>query len=159
MSDFDGALKRIYDLATLRNVFEQDLNGPEWSDYTKIRDAHDRARDHEKQDYKENFQARFGEEMRKLINEDGSKGYDFTYDMVGKNAFDPQRLNSEADRRVRLNHKSAIDAIDQSELDQLQDLYDRSSIRKRREAIDRNAPDRNRNMDKLGRSGPRRSFD
>ena len=157
--DFDEKLALIYNLSALRQVFDRRLNAPEWGEYRQIIEKHAEARGREGRDYEANYQTRFGEELRNLINEYGRNGYDFTYDMAGKNAFDSERLNREAEKRVRRNHEGTLDAIDRSEHDRLQELYDHASTRQDQRGVARDAFDRARDPENAHPSGPRRSFD
>lgn len=128
----------------------------DWQHLQRIEKLSEEKRDHLNDDFNETFDARIAIARQKIIDDDGKHTLDhMTPD--GRDRFNGDRINEEADKRVRLEHQGDLDAVDDAEFDAREILQktaqERGELRGKLSDTFTRSVDQNRGQ---ARSGPSR---
>ena len=149
------ALKRTFDLASLRHEAKKDLNAHEWRQYQIIKKSfNDQRRDLQTQ-FEVHYDRRIADERQRLIEQAGSKGKSLKHRWFGHDPFNKEAIHRQAHIRVLSRHHRQMTDIDEREKEALQTLLDRCE--KRIALRDKPKTDFNRTADRRQEKNRRQS--
>ena len=150
------ALRATYAKATRQRDGHAFDNGHDWQHLQRIAKLADDKRNRLNDDFVETFDARIASARQRIIDDNGRQSLDhLTPD--GRDRFNGERINQEADRQVRLRHQGKLDAVDNAEFDAREILQ--KTAQRRGELRGKLTDSFSRSVDKTrgpGRSGPAR---
>ena len=131
MSDIVRAVRQTFDLAALRLKAERSLTADDWHVYQRVTKAHAKMRGSAERAYGLEYQNRMATVSKRLIDEAGSKGQNFTFRWFGRDRFSKSAINQQAQIVVELAHRRDLAAIDESETESLKRLLAKAERRGR----------------------------
>ncbi|MEL6502834.1 MAG: hypothetical protein AAFQ10_00130 [Pseudomonadota bacterium] len=117
-SDFDArrALRETYARAARQREAQSFDKPHDWQHLQRIEKLAEDKRNRLNDDFVETFDARIAIARQTIIDKNGRQSLDhLTPD--GRDRFNSDRINQEADRQVRLHHQGTLDAVDDAEFD------------------------------------------
>lgn len=108
-------LRRIFDLAALRLQAKRLRTGQDWQDARAVTERFEKARAREEDAYRREYPVRVEMERRRLIDEAGSKRREFNHPFAGRDRFDKDAIQRQAERNVRGAHHARMASLDTEE--------------------------------------------
>ena len=125
---FGKELRRIFDLAALRQEASKDLTAAQWKEFRQIKQTYDARRDFERGQHKAEYATRVEIARKRLINQAGDKQKDFKHRWFGQDRFDSSAINRQAHRNVGAQHQQLMSGIDRQEARDLHAFFDRCRL-------------------------------
>lgn len=130
MSKIANDLKKLFDLAGLQREASKNLKPDEWAAYRKINDGFDAKVGFENRQYELRYESRVAEMRKKLIDKAGSKPRDFTHKWFGRDGFNREAIDRQAQIAVRTAHQGTIDGLNDQRFEALNRFVENTEYRK-----------------------------
>ena len=105
-------LRQLFELATMRREATRLTSASHWSRASTALSRCGRARRFEQKDFETRYETRVEIARRRLIDEAGSKGFDFQPRWAGDDRFSASAILRQAQREVRMRHEQRLARID-----------------------------------------------
>ncbi|WP_371157012.1 hypothetical protein [Jannaschia sp. 2305UL9-9] len=112
------------DLYELRHNLARVMNETEWQKFRKVTEEFGGKRNFAKRAFELDYNQRFDEARRRLIDEAGSIKRSFVPKFMGSDHFDKTEINRRADKQVRDAHEKDLARIDVVETGVLRDMLE-----------------------------------
>lgn len=153
-------LQKLFGTASRKQAAARILNDKEWSKIREIEERHAAEQRYQNRCFEFEYKSRFEQARRRLINKAGRPKKDFVNRLFGRDVFDGDTIDRQADRIVRREHARLTDHLERQKDKQIEKLLQRSERqRKLKEKPLRDfnrAADRRSGPDRRQRAGPSR---
>ena len=120
-------LKQTFHLHALHHEASYRLTGRQWEKHALLKNRCETARRHETRLFDERYEARMGQEYKKLLHERNGKEKEFKPRWAQNDSFDKTALLAQADTNVRGRHEKRLGRINKFETRELETLLQRST--------------------------------